>query len=224
MTDGPLTRSYRSGERLVLRGGAQNSRADTAHFLLATAATRGDRQDPAGVELKRRDALWSVAAGSIGLATTRLAGEALQPREVLIRRGRVVNADGEREADVRIVGETIAEVGNNLRPAANTRIVEAAGRLLLPGGIDPHTHLHPSFADDLTSGSMAALAGGITTRPRDLCQRNGERNAGRRNRPNGHAGAIGSDRRRHSACGRLAAVTRNRGGDENAGRHRPAQL
>jgi dihydropyrimidinase len=34
---------------------------------------------------------------------------------------------------------------------------------VLPGGIDPHTHLHPSFADDLTSGSMAALAGGITT-------------------------------------------------------------
>lgn len=38
MTDGPLTRSYRTGERLVLRGRAQISRADTAHFLLATAA------------------------------------------------------------------------------------------------------------------------------------------------------------------------------------------
>ena len=59
-------------------------------------------------------------------------------------------------------GETIAEVGPNLRPSANTRIIEAAG-LVLPGAIDPHTHLHPSFADDLTSGSMAALAGGITT-------------------------------------------------------------
>lgn len=38
MTDGPLTRSYRSGERLALRGRAHVSRADTAHFLLATAA------------------------------------------------------------------------------------------------------------------------------------------------------------------------------------------
>jgi dihydropyrimidinase len=113
--------------------------------------------------LKRRDALWSVAAGSIGLAAARLAAGAVQPPELLIRRGRVVNADGERDADVRIVGETIAEVGPNLRPSANTRIIEAAGRLVLPGGIDPHTHLHPSFADDLTSGSMAALAGGITT-------------------------------------------------------------
>ena len=41
MTDGPLTRSYRSGERLALRGRAQVSRADTAHFLLATAANPG---------------------------------------------------------------------------------------------------------------------------------------------------------------------------------------
>ncbi len=43
MTDGPLTRRYRSGERLALRGKAQISRADTAHFLLATAA------DPAAI-------------------------------------------------------------------------------------------------------------------------------------------------------------------------------
>lgn len=107
--------------------------------------------------------MWSVAAGSVGLAATRLIGDTLQPSELMIRRGRVVNADGERDADVRIVGETIAEVGANLRPSANTRIIDAAGRLVLPGGIDPHTHLHPSFADDMTSGSMAALAGGITT-------------------------------------------------------------
>ena len=112
--------------------------------------------------LTRRDALRSVAAGSIGLATARLAAIA-QPSELLIRRGRVVNADGARDADVRIVGETIAEVGANLRAAANARIIDAAGKLVLPGGIDPHTHLHPSFVDDLTSGSMAALAGGITT-------------------------------------------------------------
>ena len=113
--------------------------------------------------LTRRDVLRSVAAGSVGLATSRLTGAMAQPSEVLIRRGRVVNADGARDADVRIVGETIAEVGSNLRAAANARIIDAAGKLVLPGGIDPHTHLHPSFVDDMTSGSMAALAGGITT-------------------------------------------------------------
>lgn len=86
-----------------------------------------------------------------------------QPRDVLIRGGRVVNADGVATADVRIVGERIAEVGRNLRPGAGAQVIEAAGKLVMPGGIDPHTHLHPSFADDLTSGSQAALAGGITT-------------------------------------------------------------
>src|SRR5687767_380775 len=105
-----------------------------------------------------------VAAGSVGLATSRLASAMAQPPgEVLIRRGRIVNADGAGVADVRIVGETIAEVGANLRPAANARIIDASGKLVMPGGIDPHTHLHPSFVDDFTSGSMAALAGGITT-------------------------------------------------------------
>ena len=112
----------------------------------------------------RREALRSVAAGSVGLATARLAAAIAQPPpELLIRRGRVVNADGARDADVRIVGETIAEVGSNLRAAANAQIIDAADKLVLPGGIDPHTHLHQSFVDDMTSGSMAALAGGITT-------------------------------------------------------------
>ena len=114
--------------------------------------------------LTRREALRSVAAGSFALATAPLAAAIVQPpRELLIRRGRVVNADGARDADVRIVGEAIAEVGANLRPSANARIIDAGGKLVLPGGIDPHTHLHPSFVDDFTSGSMAALAGGITT-------------------------------------------------------------
>ncbi len=116
--------------------------------------------------MSRRDALLSLTAGYLGLATrgtASLAALAQAAPELLIRRGRVVNADGIRDADVRIVGETITEIGAGLRPGVDARVIEAAGRLLLPGGVDPHTHLHPSFVDDFTSGSMAALAGGITT-------------------------------------------------------------
>jgi dihydropyrimidinase len=115
----------------------------------------------------RRDAIRSLAATGAMLASradlSGRAAEAQAPAELLIRGGRVVNADGVREADVRIVGETIAEVGSGLKPAPGARVIEAADRVVVPGGIDPHTHLHPSFVDDLTSGSMAALAGGITT-------------------------------------------------------------
>ena len=119
----------------------------------------------------RREVLQALALGSAGLLAGRVTAFAHQaepdaPRragELLIRGGRVVNADGSRVADVRIAGERITEIGQGLRPSPGERVIEAAGRLVLPGGIDPHTHLSPPFADDLTTGSRAALAGGITS-------------------------------------------------------------
>lgn len=105
-----------------------------------------------------RASLGAVLAGPVLLHRSTHAAS-----EILIRGGRVVNADGVIAADVRVVDATIAEVGRNLRAGEGARVIEAAGKLVMPGGIDPHTHLHPGFADDMTSGSQAALAGGITT-------------------------------------------------------------
>ncbi|HKJ03922.1 MAG TPA: amidohydrolase family protein [Longimicrobiales bacterium] len=136
----------------------------------------------APTHITRRDAVRTLAAGSLGLATG-LATAGLSPGavearvsaprpgrgptaaegEILIRGGRVVNADGIVNADVRVVDGTITEVAPGLAPGAGARIVDASGKLVLPGGIDPHTHLQPSFVDDFTTGSMAALAGGVTT-------------------------------------------------------------
>lgn len=90
---------------------------------------------------------------------------------ILVRGGTVVNASGRARADVRVAGETIVEVAPDLAPRPGERVIDAAGRLVLPGAIDPHTHLiaPPGVpagecpADDLESGSAAALAGGITT-------------------------------------------------------------
>ncbi|HEX9579760.1 MAG TPA: amidohydrolase family protein [Gemmatimonadales bacterium] len=122
--------------------------------------------------ISRRDALRALAASGLGLAAGAASAAAggvadRMPRqgrgELLIRGGRVVNAADIRDADIRIVGETIAEIGTGLSPGVGARVIEAAGRLVMPGGIDPHTHLQPNFVDDLTSGSRAALAGGITT-------------------------------------------------------------
>ncbi len=106
-------------------------------------------------DLSRRDLLRAVAAAS--------AVPWMRSTELLIRNGRVVNADGIVDADVRIIGERIAEIGRALTPGPLARVIDARGLLLMPGGVDPHTHLHGGFADDLASGSMAALAGGITT-------------------------------------------------------------
>ncbi|MFQ6124770.1 MAG: amidohydrolase family protein [Candidatus Heimdallarchaeota archaeon] len=76
------------------------------------------------------------------------------------------------KADIRIVGEKIAEIGSNLPKSENNgHEIDANRLLILPGGIDPHVHLSlpdnvPEkyhWADDFESGSKAALAGGITT-------------------------------------------------------------
>jgi dihydroorotase-like cyclic amidohydrolase len=74
----------------------------------------------------------------------------------------VVNSEGQRDADVRIRDGKVVELGAGLALADDVPI-EAQGLLVLPGGIDPHTHLSPPWADDFESGSKAALAGGITT-------------------------------------------------------------
>lgn len=83
--------------------------------------------------------------------------------ELLIKGGDVACPNGIKKADIRILGETIVEVASGIRPGLDAKVVDASGKLILPGGIDPHTHLTPPFVDDLTSGSAAALVGGITT-------------------------------------------------------------
>jgi len=103
-------------------------------------------------------------SGSSRRDTSPIQGGTTQPvPEILLRGGRVVNADGTVEADVRIVGERVTEVGVGLTPGPDARVVDAAGQLVMPGGIDPHAHLQGNFVDDLTTGTAAAVAGGITT-------------------------------------------------------------
>lgn len=85
----------------------------------------------------------------------------------LISGGCVVNADGSRFADVLIEGEKIVQVKDRI-PAGQHAVVDANGLLVMPGGIDVHTHLDMPFggtvsADDYTTGTQAAAVGGTTT-------------------------------------------------------------
>ena len=120
-----------------------------------------------GTKVNRRKAVRTMGAAALGLAAVARDGGAeteagQEASEILIRGGRIVNADASRLADVRVVGDTIAEIGPDLAPGSGARIIDATGRLVIPGGIDPHTHLQGAFVDDLTSGTAAAVAGGIT--------------------------------------------------------------
>ncbi|WP_035352423.1 dihydropyrimidinase [Edaphobacter aggregans] len=85
----------------------------------------------------------------------------------LIQNGTVVNADDRKRADLLIEDGKISEVRAGIDPASHT-IVDATGLLLLPGGVDAHTHMDMPFggtisADDFLTGTRAAAIGGTTT-------------------------------------------------------------
>src|SRR6202046_4575652 len=85
----------------------------------------------------------------------------------LIRGGTVVNHDNSRRAAVLIAGGTIVAGGANLQAPSGAEVIDAGGCFVMPGGIDPHTHLEFEFmgtvtADDFEWGTKAALSGGTT--------------------------------------------------------------
>jgi dihydropyrimidinase len=82
----------------------------------------------------------------------------------VIKNGTVVTADLTYKADVLIEDGKIAAIGQGL---AGDKVLDATGCYIMPGGIDPHTHLEMPFmgtysADDFESGTRGALAGGTT--------------------------------------------------------------
>ncbi|WP_309640482.1 dihydropyrimidinase [Flavobacterium sp.] len=86
---------------------------------------------------------------------------------ILIKNGRIITATDDYVADIYIVGETISAIGKNLNVQANHEI-DASGKLVMPGGIDPHVHLDMPFmgtysSDNYETGTRAALYGGTTT-------------------------------------------------------------
>lgn len=91
----------------------------------------------------------------------------------LIKNGRIITADADYVADIFIDGETISTIGNDLSSIVETRhsrslqIIDASGKLVFPGGIDPHVHLDMPFmgtfsSDNYETGTRAALFGGTT--------------------------------------------------------------
>ena len=91
---------------------------------------------------------------------------------VLIKGGRVVTAADDYVADVFVDGERVTLIGESLDVEAD-RVIDATGKYLLPGGVDPHTHLDMPFGgtitiDDVESGQTAAAFGGTTTHV-DFC-------------------------------------------------------
>jgi len=87
---------------------------------------------------------------------------------LLIRNADIVNADSRSRGDIYVQHETITHIGANLEAPPDAEIIDATGKLVFPGFIDPHVHIYlpfmATFAKDTHgTASIAALVGGTTT-------------------------------------------------------------
>src|SRR5262249_26251604 len=90
--------------------------------------------------------------------------------KTLIKSGHIVTAVDSYVADILVDGPTVALIGRDLDRIANSpdKTIDASGKLVIPGGIDPHTHMDLPFggtssSDDFETGTRAAAFGGTTT-------------------------------------------------------------
>jgi dihydropyrimidinase len=87
---------------------------------------------------------------------------------IVIRGGTIVNSDMSFKADVYCCNGIIKNIGVDIEVPVGTEVIDASGQYILPGGIDPHTHMQLPFmgtvaSDDFFTGTAAGLAGGTTS-------------------------------------------------------------
>ncbi len=99
--------------------------------------------------------------------------------DLLIKGGTLVTAESTFKADVAVKNGKIVAIGKDLKADKNTEVVDAKGKLVLPGAIDGHTHLAMPFGgtistDDYYDGTKSAACGGTTTVFDFILQQKGE--------------------------------------------------
>ena len=96
---------------------------------------------------------------------------------LLIKNGRIITADADYHADIYCANEQITRIEDSIEPGSlpgDTEVIDANGRCVFPGFIDPHVHVHLPFMgtfakDDHESASRAAIVGGTTTYIEMIC-------------------------------------------------------
>jgi dihydropyrimidinase len=88
--------------------------------------------------------------------------------DLVFKNGTVVTAGDTQRADVGVADGKVVAIAREIAPPAEARVIDASGKLLLPGGVDSHTHMDMPFggtvtADDFRTGTIAAACGGTTS-------------------------------------------------------------
>ncbi|XP_031400839.1 dihydropyrimidinase [Punica granatum] len=127
-------------------------------LLLLIIATSAAASDPTNQFCDARIGYGDSGCGVSGASSSK----------ILIKGGTVVNAHHQEIADVYVEDGIIVAVRPNIKVGDDITVLDATGKFVMPGGIDPHTHLEMEFMgidqtiDDFFSGQAAALAGGTT--------------------------------------------------------------
>jgi dihydropyrimidinase len=98
---------------------------------------------------------------------------------LLIRNGEIVTAEGRSFADIYVEDQTITAIGKDLMVPPGVEVIDATGKLIFPGFIDPHVHIYLPFMgtfakDTYATASVAALVGGTTSLIEMCCPSRGE--------------------------------------------------
>ncbi len=170
-----------SGRKMHRDGGS--AAAPRIHNLgpVVQDTSRGNRRLGSDERISQKDGnrnslMWGGPFLGRRRAFARLAerSNTLPKMPLLIRNADIVTADSRSRADIWIENETITRIGANLEAPPGAEIIDAAGRMVFPGFIDPHVHIYlpfmATFAKDThETGSIAALMGGTTTYIEMVC-------------------------------------------------------
>ncbi|KAK0398521.1 hypothetical protein QR680_002632 [Steinernema hermaphroditum] len=123
------------------------------------AQSNGDQNNP-----DSDDAGHLMRDGTMPVPANASRGAGFGEVPIVIKGGQVVNDDAIFSADLLIEDKVIRQVSTSITPPPNAVVIEAAGKMVLPAGIDVHTDFATAGSiDDFTLGTKAALAGGTTT-------------------------------------------------------------